>query len=41
MYDFSDEIMAVLQYKNNLITITGTVDESELEKIISGMNIPE
>ena len=41
VYDFSDEIMAVLQYKNNLITITGTVDESELEKIISGMNIPE
>lgn len=41
VYGFSDEIMAVLQYNDNLITITGTVDENELEKIIRGMNIPE
>ena len=41
IYDFSDEIMAVFQYNNNWITIAGKIDETEVEKIIIGMNIPD
>lgn len=41
VYDFSDELLAVMQYGNNLITIAGIVDEGELEQIIDGMNIPD
>ena len=41
LYDFSDEIVAVMQYKDNWITIEGKLDEKELEKIVIGMNIPD
>jgi len=41
IYDFSDEILAIMQYDNNWITIAGKVDETELEKIIRGMDIPD
>ena len=41
IYDFSDEIVAVMQYKNNRITIEGKLNENELGKIILGMNIPD
>ena len=41
LYDFSDEIVAVMQYKDNWITIEGNLDEKELEKVVIGMNIPD
>lgn len=41
VYDFSDELLAVMQCGNNLITIAGIVDEGELEQIIDGMNISD
>ncbi len=41
IYDFPNEMLAVMQYCETVIVIMGEIKDEELVKIINGMHIPE